>query len=99
MKCRVALDRGGYVPGESIIVTAFISNYSNVTIKRTKASLTEVRNAKPKTYNIPVLFNLLFPNWVKVTFTKYLRQKKGLAKPHEISPKRGDQKFQKKYRT
>lgn len=42
VKCRVALDRGGYVPGESVLVTAFISNHSNVTIKRTKASLTEV---------------------------------------------------------
>lgn len=42
VKCRVALDRGGYVPGESVVVTAFISNNSNVTIKRTKASLTEV---------------------------------------------------------
>lgn len=42
VKCRVALDRGGYVPGESILVTAFISNHSNATIKRTKASLTEV---------------------------------------------------------
>lgn len=39
---RVALDRGGYVPGESILITAYISNHSNVTIKRTKASLTEV---------------------------------------------------------
>jgi len=42
IKCRVSLDRGGYVPGENILVTAFISNYSNVSIKRTKASLTEV---------------------------------------------------------
>ncbi|EDW57118.1 arrestin domain-containing protein 17 [Drosophila virilis] len=41
IKCRVVLDRGGYVPGENILVTAFISNASNVTIKRTKASLTE----------------------------------------------------------
>lgn len=42
VKCRVALDRGGYVPGESVLVTAYISNNSNITIKRTKASLTEV---------------------------------------------------------
>lgn len=42
VKCRVALDRGGYVPGESIIITAYISNHSSVSIKRTKASLTEV---------------------------------------------------------
>lgn len=43
VKCRVALDRGGYVPGESVLVTAYISNNSNITIKRTKASLTEVK--------------------------------------------------------
>uniref|UniRef100_A0A0K8TLV3 Putative arrestin domain-containing protein 1 n=1 Tax=Tabanus bromius TaxID=304241 RepID=A0A0K8TLV3_TABBR len=41
VKCRVALDRGGYVPGESICVTALIINDSNVTIKQTKATLTE----------------------------------------------------------
>lgn len=41
VKCRVALDRGGYVPGESISITAYVSNGSNVTIKSTKAALTE----------------------------------------------------------
>ncbi|XP_059610611.1 arrestin domain-containing protein 17 [Phlebotomus argentipes] len=41
VKCRVILDRGGYVPGESISVSALVSNGSNVTIKSTKASLTE----------------------------------------------------------
>lgn len=42
VKCRVSLDRGGYVPGESISVTAYVSNGSKVTIKSTKAALTEV---------------------------------------------------------
>lgn len=41
VKCRVALDRGGYVPGESISITAHVSNGSNVTVKSTKAALTE----------------------------------------------------------
>lgn len=41
VKCRVALDRGGYVPGESISITARVSNHSKVTIKSTKAALTE----------------------------------------------------------
>lgn len=53
IKCRVILDRGGYVPGENILVTAFISNASNVTIKRTKASLTEVRE-------IGIIFYILY---------------------------------------
>lgn len=39
--CRVRLDRGGYIPGESICVFASIENNSKVTIKRTKAVLTE----------------------------------------------------------
>jgi Arrestin (or S-antigen), C-terminal domain. len=40
--CRVALDRGGYVPGETIGISATVQNKSRVTIKATKASLTEV---------------------------------------------------------
>ena len=40
--CRVALDRGGYVPGETIGISACVHNKSRVTIKGTKASLTEV---------------------------------------------------------
>lgn len=40
--CRVALDRGGYVPGETIGISASVHNKSRVTIKGTKASLTEV---------------------------------------------------------
>nr|CAH7767414.1 unnamed protein product [Callosobruchus chinensis] len=39
--CKVTLDRGGYVPGESIGVTASVYNRSRVTIKSTKAALTE----------------------------------------------------------
>ena len=41
--CRVRLDRGGYVPGEAISIWATIANQSKVTIKHTRASLTEVR--------------------------------------------------------
>ena len=40
--CRVRLDRGGYVPGEAISIWATITNSSRVTIKHTRASLTEV---------------------------------------------------------
>ncbi|XP_044765047.1 arrestin domain-containing protein 4 isoform X1 [Coccinella septempunctata] len=39
--CKVTLDRGGYVPGESIGVSASVQNRSKVTIKSTKAALTE----------------------------------------------------------
>lgn len=39
--CRVRLDRGGYVPGEAISIWATIANNSRVTIKHTRASLTE----------------------------------------------------------
>ena len=42
--CRVRLDRGGYVPGEAISIWATITNNSSVTIKHTRASLTEVSN-------------------------------------------------------
>lgn len=41
VKCAVNLDRGGYVPGESILVSAYVSNNSKVAIKSTKAALTE----------------------------------------------------------
>lgn len=41
VKCAVSLDRGGYVPGESISVSAYVANNSKVTIKSTKAALTE----------------------------------------------------------
>ncbi|XP_022901280.1 arrestin domain-containing protein 4 isoform X2 [Onthophagus taurus] len=39
--CRVTLDRGGYVPGESIGVSASVHNRSRVTVKSTRAALTE----------------------------------------------------------
>lgn len=39
--CRVTLDRGGYVPGESIGISASVHNRSNVTVKTTRAALTE----------------------------------------------------------
>ncbi|UYV77049.1 hypothetical protein LAZ67_14003009 [Cordylochernes scorpioides] len=41
VSCKVRLDRGGYVPGESIILDAVVDNDSNVGIKSTKAMLTE----------------------------------------------------------
>lgn len=41
VKCAVSLDRGGYVPGESISVSAYVANNSKITIKSTKAALTE----------------------------------------------------------
>ncbi|XP_046999587.1 arrestin domain-containing protein 17 [Schistocerca americana] len=39
--CRVSLDRGGYVPGETIGISASVHNRSRVTISSTKACLTE----------------------------------------------------------
>lgn len=41
IKCSVTLDRGGFVPGESILVSAYVANNSKITIKSTKAALTE----------------------------------------------------------
>lgn len=41
INCRVRLDKGGYVPGESIGLKATINNQSRVAIKKTKAILTE----------------------------------------------------------
>ncbi|XP_044743212.1 arrestin domain-containing protein 4 [Chrysoperla carnea] len=41
LECFVSLDRGGYVPGESIGISARITNRSRVVIKSTKAALTE----------------------------------------------------------
>ncbi|KAG7177177.1 Arrestin domain-containing protein 4-like [Homarus americanus] len=41
VSCRVRLDRGGYVPGETISIWARVHNQSKVTIKRTRACLTE----------------------------------------------------------
>ncbi|GFQ66681.1 arrestin domain-containing protein 3 [Trichonephila clavata] len=47
VSCRVRLDRGGYVPGESICLFATIDNGSRVTIKKTKAILTEQQKVSP----------------------------------------------------
>ncbi|KAK8718555.1 hypothetical protein OTU49_014654, partial [Cherax quadricarinatus] len=41
VSCRVRLDRGGYVPGETISIWARVHNQSKVTIKGTRACLTE----------------------------------------------------------
>lgn len=41
IKCSVTLDRAGFVPGESINVSAYVANNSKITIKSTKAALTE----------------------------------------------------------
>lgn len=42
VECQVCLDKGAYVPGETIEITATITNNSKVTIKSTRATLTEV---------------------------------------------------------
>lgn len=39
--CRVVLNHGGYVPGETILVSAIIRNRSKIHIRSTKASLRE----------------------------------------------------------
>lgn len=39
--CRVRLDRGGYVPGESIMINARVENHSRITLKSAKATLNE----------------------------------------------------------
>lgn len=41
VSCRVALDRGAYVPGESVALSARLHNDSGTTIKATRAALTE----------------------------------------------------------
>lgn len=35
------MDRAGFVPGESVNISAYVSNNSKITIKSTKAALTE----------------------------------------------------------
>lgn len=40
--CRVILDHGGYIPGDTILVSALIRNRSKIHIRSTKASLREV---------------------------------------------------------
>lgn len=51
VECQVCLDKGAYVPGETIEITATITNNSGVTIKSTRATLTEVRHLSTY-YNI-----------------------------------------------
>ncbi|XP_076356137.1 arrestin domain-containing protein 4-like isoform X1 [Tachypleus tridentatus] len=41
VSCKVRLDRGGYVPGECICISATIENNSKTTIRKTRAILTE----------------------------------------------------------
>ncbi|CAG9581000.1 unnamed protein product [Danaus chrysippus] len=41
VQCRVALDRGAYVPGESVALSAVVDNRSRTLIKATRAALTE----------------------------------------------------------
>lgn len=44
VKCKIELDRAGYVSGETINVSGFVKNYSKVTIRSTKITLVEVMN-------------------------------------------------------
>lgn len=48
ISCRVRLDRGGFVPGENILVSASIENSTKVAIKRTRAVLTETVEYRAK---------------------------------------------------
>lgn len=48
ISCRVRLDRGGFVPGENIQVSASIENSSKFSIKRTRAILTETVEYRAK---------------------------------------------------
>lgn len=46
--CRVRLDRGGFVPGENILVSATLENSSKLSIKKTRAILTETVEYRAK---------------------------------------------------
>lgn len=48
ISCRVRLDRGGFVPGENIVVSASVENSSKVSIKKTRAILTETVEYRAK---------------------------------------------------
>lgn len=48
ISCRVRLDRGGFVPGENIIISATIENSSKQSIKKTRAILTETVEYRAK---------------------------------------------------
>ena len=58
--CRVRLDRGGYVPGESIKINAHIENNSKVTIRRTRAILKEVNSSSKSIRETFAQFFFLF---------------------------------------
>lgn len=57
VECQVCLDKGAYVPGETIEITATVTNNSKVTIKSTRATLTEVSQM----IYIQLLFRNFFP--------------------------------------
>lgn len=69
INCRVRLDKGGYVPGESIGLKATINNQSRVAIKRTKAILTETiqYTAKNKVCQNVISPKLSLSNRVEIT--------------------------------
>lgn len=46
--CKVRLDRGGFVPGENILISAHIENSSKVIINKTRAVLTETVEYRAK---------------------------------------------------
>lgn len=48
ISCKVRLDRGGFVPGENIIVSASVENSSKFSIKRTRAVLAETIEYRAK---------------------------------------------------
>lgn len=48
ISCRVRLDRGGFVPGENILVSAFVENSSKLSIAKTRAVLTETVEYRAK---------------------------------------------------
>jgi len=58
VECQVCLDKGAYVPGETIEITATVTNNSKVTIKSTRATLTEVnKKAYPHIINNIALYD------------------------------------------
>lgn len=65
--CRVSLDRGGYVPGETIGISATVENHSKVTIKSTKAALTEVSVQGKPIYNNFLIFKIILFKEKKLT--------------------------------
>lgn len=48
LACRVRLDRGGFVPGESILVSASVDNATKVQVKRTRCVLAETVEYRAK---------------------------------------------------